>query len=83
MSAGVIAMRRRLPGLTGGFRTPLFPAVPVLALLSSLWLLVNLQVLTWIYFAVWMAFGVLVYLAYGRRRSMLAPAGPSRGRHRR
>ncbi|HEX4812685.1 MAG TPA: amino acid permease C-terminal domain-containing protein [Nonomuraea sp.] len=49
--------------------------------------MVNLRLLTWAWFTLWMAFGLLVYLVYGRRHSLLArpsaPPPPSRGRHRR
>lgn len=89
VSAGVIVMRRTMPHLERGFRVPFSPLVPILSLLVTFWLMVNLQVLTWAWFALWMAFGVLVYLAYGRRRSLLANPGragaqpPGRGRHRR
>ncbi|MFC0864415.1 APC family permease [Sphaerimonospora cavernae] len=83
VAAGVIALRRRMPELPASFRTPLFPLVPVLAILATLWLMVNLQVITWIYFAVCMAGAVLLYLLYGRRASLLAPPPPGRGRHRR
>jgi APA family basic amino acid/polyamine antiporter len=89
-AAGVMRMRRTMPDLPRGFRTPLSPYVPIASILASLWLMVNLQVVTWLYFAAWMAFGMLVYLLYGRRNSVLAggrpPAGPAfetRGRHRR
>ena len=44
-----------------------------LSLVATLWLMVNLQVLTWVWFALWMAFGLLVYLVYGRRHSLVAP----------
>ncbi len=33
--------------------------------------MLNLSVETWIRFLVWMALGVVVYLAYGRRKSVL------------
>ena len=34
--------------------------------------MVNLSALTWIRFLVWIVLGVVVYFAYGRRRSVLA-----------
>ena len=73
VSAGVIVMNRTMPDLPRGFRTPLSPFVPALSVATTLWLMLNLQVLTWLAFLVWMAAGLLIYLAYGRRHSMLAP----------
>ncbi|WP_336209270.1 APC family permease [Nonomuraea sp. LPB2021202275-12-8] len=88
VAAGVIVMRRTMPDLERGFRVPLSPVLPVASLIATLWLMVNLQTLTWAWFALWMAFGLLVYLVYGRRHSLLAadqraPVPNSRGRHRR
>ncbi|MEV4553525.1 APC family permease [Nonomuraea wenchangensis] len=88
VAAGVIVMRRRMPHLERGFRVPLSPVVPALSLVATFWLMVNLRLLTWLWFALWMVFGLGVYLAYGRRHSVLArPAAPvparSGGRHRR
>jgi APA family basic amino acid/polyamine antiporter len=88
VAAGVIVMRRRMPGLYRGFSVPLSPVVPALSLLATLWLMVNLHVLTWLWFGLWMAFGLLVYLVYGRRHALLAmpkdrPVNLGRGRHRR
>ncbi|GAA3669730.1 amino acid permease [Nonomuraea antimicrobica] len=87
VAAGVIVMRRRMPYLERGFRVPLSPLLPALSLVATLWLMVNLRVLTWAWFVLWMAFGLLVYLVYGRRHSVLAqpdlPARPVHGRHRR
>jgi basic amino acid/polyamine antiporter, APA family len=91
VAGGVIRMRQTMPDLPRGFRTPLSPGVPIASILACLWLMVNLQVITWLYFIIWMAFGVLVYLMYGRRNSVLAevrpPVAPTdlgfRGRHRR
>ncbi len=85
VAAGVIAMRESMPNIPRGFRSPLFPMVPMLCVAASLWLMVNLQVITWLFFAVWMVFGLVIYLSYGRRHSLLArPAsGIDHGRHRR
>nr|BFE84932.1 hypothetical protein GCM10020093_075330 [Planobispora longispora] len=76
VAAGVIRMRRTMPDLPRGFRTPLSPYVPIASILASLWLMVNLQVVTWLYFLAWMAFGLLVYLVYGRRKSVLGGGSP-------
>ncbi|MFG2071606.1 APC family permease [Nonomuraea maritima] len=89
VAAGVIVMRRRMPHLQRGFRVPFSPLLPALSLLATFWLMVNLRVLTWVWFTLWMAFGLFVYLVYGRRKSVLArPHAPERvlstgGRHRR
>ncbi|MEU1723813.1 APC family permease [Actinomadura sp. ATCC 39365] len=88
VAAGVIVMRRRMPHLERGFRVPLSPLLPALSLVATLWLMLNLRLLTWAWFVLWMAFGLLVYLLYGRRHSLLAtpreaPVEPGRGRHRR
>lgn len=71
VSAGVLVLRRTRPDLPRGFRTPLVPVVPLLAILSCLWLMLNLSVGTWIRFLVWLAIGMIVYFGYGARKSRL------------
>ena len=44
----------------------------MLSVLATMWLMVNLSVPTWRNFGLWMAVGLLVYLAFGRRRGELA-----------
>jgi basic amino acid/polyamine antiporter, APA family len=75
VSAGVLVLRRTRPDLSRGFKTPLVPVLPVLSIIACVWLMLNLTGLTWIRFLIWMAIGVLVYFAYGRRHSMLARRG--------
>ncbi len=80
--AGVVILRRTRPDLPRGFKVPFVPAVPILAVLACGWLMLNLSVETWIRFVVWMALGVVVYFAYGYRKSVLgrrltAPVEPS------
>jgi APA family basic amino acid/polyamine antiporter len=72
VSAGVIILRRSRPDLPRGFRAPLVPLLPVASVCACLWLMVNLTVITWVRFLVWMAAGVVIYLGYGRRHSVLA-----------
>jgi APA family basic amino acid/polyamine antiporter len=80
VSAAVLVLRRTRPDLPRGFRVPWVPLVPILAILACLWLMLNLTVLTWLRFIVWMIAGIAVYFAYGRRHSLLGRrlAGSSR-----
>jgi APA family basic amino acid/polyamine antiporter len=75
VSIGVVVLRRTRPDLPRSFRTPAVPVLPVLSVLASLWLMLNLPVETWLRFAVWMAAGLVVYFAYGRRHSRVTDAG--------
>ena len=80
VSAGVIVLRRTRPDLHRAFRVPWVPLLPVAAIVACVWLMLNLTLLTWIRFVVWMVLGVVIYLAYGRRHSVLASrdGGPRR-----
>jgi APA family basic amino acid/polyamine antiporter len=70
----VIALRRREPGLTRSFRVPLYPVGPLLGVGFCLYLMYETGWQTWIQFAVFLAVGLLVYVAYGRRHSTLVTA---------
>jgi APA family basic amino acid/polyamine antiporter len=48
------------------------PFVPILSVLASLWLMLNLPAETWLRFAIWMVIGFVVYFLYGRGHSRLA-----------
>jgi APA family basic amino acid/polyamine antiporter len=71
VSGGVLVLRKSRPDLERGFRVPWVPVVPILAILACLWLMLNLTVLTWLRFVVWMVVGVGVYFLYSRRNSVL------------
>ncbi|ATW51236.1 amino acid permease [Streptomyces xantholiticus] len=75
VALGVIILRRTRPDLHRAFRTPWVPVIPVLSIAASVWLMLNLPGETWFRFAVWMAFGLVVYAAYGRRHSRLGRQG--------
>jgi APA family basic amino acid/polyamine antiporter len=72
VSAGVVALRYQQPDLDRPFRTPFSPLVPALGILSCLYLMSNLQQLTWIGFAVWTILGFIIYFSFSRRHSALA-----------
>ncbi len=72
VAVSVVILRRTRPDLPRAFRTPLVPALPLLSVCASLWLMLNLPAETWLRFAIWMAIGFFVYFLYGRRHSRLA-----------
>jgi len=74
-SVGVLVLRKTRPDLPRPFKTPGMPVVPIMSVLFSLYLIVNLPPLTWIRFGIWMALGFLVYFFYSYRRSALTPVG--------
>jgi APA family basic amino acid/polyamine antiporter len=76
VSAGIIVLRRTRPDLERAFRVPWVPLVPILSVLASLYLMLNLTAVTWLRFFVWMAAGLVVYAVYGYRRSRLRTEGP-------
>jgi APA family basic amino acid/polyamine antiporter len=88
VSIGVIILRRTHPDLPRAFRAPLVPWLPAVSVLASLWLMLNLPVITWVRFVIWMVIGLVLYFAYGMRRATLsaeqsnhppAPGGGSAG----
>ncbi|WP_428986084.1 amino acid permease [Streptomyces pyxinae] len=72
VALGVIILRRTRPDLHRAFRTPWVPALPILSVAASVWLMLNLPGETWFRFAVWMVIGIVVYALYGRSHSRLA-----------
>ncbi|MEV5490202.1 amino acid permease [Streptomyces bobili] len=71
VAIGVIVLRKSRPDLHRAFRTPWVPVLPILSVLASLWLMLNLPAETWLRFAIWMAIGFAVYFLYGRSHSRL------------
>ncbi|KAJ7568002.1 hypothetical protein O6H91_01G015300 [Diphasiastrum complanatum] len=59
-------------GQSGGFHCPFVPILPITSILVNVYLLANLETLTWIRVSVWLALGALVYLFYGIHHSKLS-----------
>jgi APA family basic amino acid/polyamine antiporter len=66
----VIVLRVRRPDLHRPFKAPFFPALPILGILSSFGLMLGLPYETWERLFIWLALGMLLYFAYGRRHSL-------------
>lgn len=71
VSAGVLILRYRSPELHRPFKTPLFPFVPIMGVLTSLGVMATLPPDTWIRLIVWMVIGVIIYFTYSIRNSKL------------
>ena len=71
VSAAVIVLRYRSPDLPRTFRTPFMPVLPLIGIGFSIWLISQLDIVTWIRFVIWFLIGVVIYAFYGYRRSHL------------
>ncbi len=69
---GIIVLRRTDPHRARPFRTPLSPWIPLGAILSCGYLMWELPRVTWLRFFLWLIFGLIIYVGYGRRHSHLA-----------
>jgi len=68
----VIVLRATRPDAHRPFRVPGGSIIPVLGVLSCLYLMVSLSVMTWVRLLVWLDIGMLIYWFYGRTHSPLA-----------
>jgi APA family basic amino acid/polyamine antiporter len=68
---GVLVLRYTRPDIPRPFKTPLVPYVPVLGILSCLYLMSGLPKDTWIRLLAWMGLGLVIYFTYGIRKSKL------------
>jgi len=71
VSLGIVILRRIDPSRVRPFRTPLVPVVPLLSVLMCGYLMIQLPIVTWYRFVIWLAIGLLLYADYGVRRSRL------------
>jgi basic amino acid/polyamine antiporter, APA family len=70
VAVGVLVLRRTQPERQRLFRTPLVPLVPLLGIVTSLFLMIfGSQKITWLFFGGWMALGLAIYFLYGYKHS--------------
>ena len=80
VSAAVLVLRVKRPDAHRPFRVAGGPIVPILGIVSCLYLMLSLPVLTWVRFLVWLDIGIFIYWFYGRNHSPLLDEAERRSR---
>jgi APA family basic amino acid/polyamine antiporter len=71
VSAGVWIMRVKRPDLPRGFTVPALPLVSIAGIVVCGAMIYGLGWTNWLRLAAWLAVGLIIYFAYGRRHSRL------------
>jgi len=66
---GVMILRVKMPEAPRAFSTPLVPLIPILGIVTCLFMMVFLPLDTWIRLVVWMIIGFDLYILYGIKNS--------------
>ena len=72
VSIGILVLRIREPELHRPFRTPLVWFVAPMGAISAAYLMIYLDIETWIRLVVWLAIGLAIYFLYGRHHARVA-----------
>jgi APA family basic amino acid/polyamine antiporter len=72
---GVWYLRVKEPARPRPFRTPLVPLVPILGILTCVYLMARLPAGAWLRLGGWLAAGLLIYFLYGRKHSVVQRTG--------
>ncbi|MBI3818174.1 MAG: amino acid permease [Planctomycetes bacterium] len=71
VSFGVIALRIREPNRHRPFKVPGYPVTPLISAAACIGLIVGLEISNWLRFVIWLAIGMVIYILYGYKRSVL------------
>jgi APA family basic amino acid/polyamine antiporter len=74
--AGVWVLRARKTPVNRAFVTPWVPFTPIMGILVSGYMMVNLAGATWIRLVVWLVIGLVIYFTYSRHRSKVQQGHP-------
>jgi len=68
---GVIILRMKRPDAERRFKMPLYWLLAPFGILACIWLAMGLPPLTWSRFVIWLLAGLVIYVLYGKRNSIL------------
>jgi APA family basic amino acid/polyamine antiporter len=77
VNIGVIILRRTRPEMPRPYRVPWSPLLPLIGVAFAVYLMTDLPWETWVRFLVWLAVGIVIYLAYGYRNSRVRTGTPA------
>jgi APA family basic amino acid/polyamine antiporter len=66
---GILILRKKAPDIPRPFKTPGLPYVPILGAIFCILQMLALPGTTWERLVIWLALGMIVYFAYGRRNA--------------
>ncbi|MBO0481860.1 amino acid permease [Candidatus Enterococcus courvalinii] len=72
VSLGLLKLRKQFgQPKAGEFKVPLVPVLPIISILTCVILMLRLQAITWIVFAIVMLIGLIIYFTYGYKNSVM------------
>ena len=76
--AGVWVLRVRHPEMERPFKTPLVPLVPILGIVTALFVMSRLPRITWVVMFGWLVIGLVIYFGYSIRHSKVQQLAENR-----
>ncbi len=68
---GILVLRYKSPEIKRPFKTPFFPVVPILGIVSCIGVMAFLPGDTWLRLLIWLAIGFVIYFGYSYKNSKL------------
>ena len=65
----IMVLRKTNPNQPRPFRTPWMPVIPILGILFNGYMMYKLGWVNWARLIIWLAIGLVIYFAYGRKHS--------------
>ncbi|MBM4056200.1 MAG: amino acid permease [Planctomycetes bacterium] len=72
VAAAVIILRVKDPHHPRAFKCPFVPVIPIMGILSCGYMMIRLELSTWLRLIAWLTAGTIIYAAYSRHHSKLA-----------
>ncbi|XP_068142884.1 cationic amino acid transporter 2 isoform X1 [Drosophila tropicalis] len=66
-----VISRQPTSGVKLSFKVPLVPWLPGISILINIYLMIKLDILTWVRFSIWIAIGLAIFFSYSVRHSRL------------
>lgn len=71
VALSVLVFRKTNPEFKRAFKVPFGPVIPIIAITCCLFLMINLSLITWIYFGIFLLIIIIFYFIYSNKNSKL------------